>query len=179
MGETVGDLQYTDREALHLGADYYPDAGDPRYQTEVLLVDAANLGEDDDAPDKNRAGGAVGGGAHPTDVGRRLPGDRQGHRCAAPRSRPGTSSSCCARPKPRRGVFHRRASSRRAFPRARRSAAGLLETAEVGTMVVTAQHHRQPAAGRRPDWRDALAALWLYRAGARGHPPGRPQRKLL
>ena len=52
MGETVGDLQYTDREALHLGADYYPDAGNPRYQTEVLLVDAANLGEDDDAPDK-------------------------------------------------------------------------------------------------------------------------------
>ena len=52
MGETVGDLPYTDREALHLGADYYPDAGDPRYQTEVLLVDAANLGEDDDAPDK-------------------------------------------------------------------------------------------------------------------------------
>lgn len=52
MGETVGDLQYTDREALHLGAEYYPDTDDPRYKTEVLLVDAAKLGEDDDASDK-------------------------------------------------------------------------------------------------------------------------------
>ena len=52
MGDTVGGLPYTDREALHLGASYYPDADDPRYQTEVLLVDAAGLGEDDDAPDK-------------------------------------------------------------------------------------------------------------------------------
>ena len=25
MGETVGDLVYTDKEALHLGADYYPE----------------------------------------------------------------------------------------------------------------------------------------------------------
>lgn len=51
MGETVGDLAYTDREALHLGAAY-PDAGHTRYRTEVLLVDAAELGDDDDAPDK-------------------------------------------------------------------------------------------------------------------------------
>lgn len=52
MGETVGDLAYTDKEALHLGADYYPEAGNERYKTEVLLVDADGLGEDDDAPDK-------------------------------------------------------------------------------------------------------------------------------
>ena len=52
MGETVGDLVYTDKEALHLGADYYPEAGNERYKTEVLLVDADGLGEDDDAPDK-------------------------------------------------------------------------------------------------------------------------------
>ena len=51
MGETVGDLAYTDREALHLGMEY-PNAGDARYKTEVLLLDAANLGEDEDAPDK-------------------------------------------------------------------------------------------------------------------------------
>lgn len=51
MGETVGDLAYTDREALHLGMEY-PDAGHARYKTEVLLLDAANLGEDEDAPDK-------------------------------------------------------------------------------------------------------------------------------
>lgn len=52
MGETVGDLVYTDKEALHLGADYYPESGNARYKTEVLLVDADGLGEDDDAPDK-------------------------------------------------------------------------------------------------------------------------------
>ena len=43
---------YTDKEALHLGADYYPESGNARYKTEVLLVDADGLGEDDDAPDK-------------------------------------------------------------------------------------------------------------------------------
>ena len=52
MGETVGDLVYTDKEALHLGADYYPESGNARYKTEVLLVDADGLGEDDGAPDK-------------------------------------------------------------------------------------------------------------------------------
>ena len=51
MGETVGDLVYTDREALHLGAAY-PDADDPRYKTEVLLIDASATGEDDDGADK-------------------------------------------------------------------------------------------------------------------------------
>nr|WP_297283784.1 helicase-exonuclease AddAB subunit AddA [uncultured Agathobaculum sp.] len=51
MGETVGGLVYTDREALHLGMDY-PDAGHARYKSEVLLLDAAGLGEDEDAPDK-------------------------------------------------------------------------------------------------------------------------------
>ena len=35
MGETVGDLAYTDKEALHLGADYYPEAGNERYKTEA------------------------------------------------------------------------------------------------------------------------------------------------
>lgn len=50
MGETVGDLVYTDREALHLGAGYYPQAGDKRYKTEVLLADTA--GGDEDTPEK-------------------------------------------------------------------------------------------------------------------------------
>lgn len=53
MGETVGDLVYTDREALHLGAEYYPQAGDKRYRTEVLLADTA--GGDEDTPEKDRA----------------------------------------------------------------------------------------------------------------------------
>ena len=51
MGETVGDMAYTDREALHPGAAY-PAADDPRYRAEVLLVDAADTGGDDDGEDK-------------------------------------------------------------------------------------------------------------------------------
>lgn len=51
MGETVGDMAYTDREALHLGAEY-PEADDPRYKTEVMLIDTKGLGTDEDAPEK-------------------------------------------------------------------------------------------------------------------------------
>jgi len=52
MGETVGGLAYTDKEALHTGAEY-PDANNPRYKTEVLLIDTANMGSDDeDTPSK-------------------------------------------------------------------------------------------------------------------------------
>ncbi|MDY3617830.1 helicase-exonuclease AddAB subunit AddA [Agathobaculum sp.] len=51
MGDTVGDMAYTDREALHLGAAY-PAADDPRYRAEVLLADAADMGGDDDGEDK-------------------------------------------------------------------------------------------------------------------------------
>ena len=40
MCEAVGDLDYTDREALYVGADY-PEPGDPRYKTEVLLLDTS------------------------------------------------------------------------------------------------------------------------------------------
>ncbi len=53
MGETVGGFGVYRSGSVASGrADYYPDADDPRYRTEVLLVDAAGLGEDDDAPDK-------------------------------------------------------------------------------------------------------------------------------
>lgn len=45
MCEEVGDLAYTDREALYVGADY-PNPGDSRYKTEVLLLDTAD-GEED------------------------------------------------------------------------------------------------------------------------------------
>ncbi len=52
MGETVGDMAYTDREALHTGAEY-PDANNPRYKTEVLLINTSHMGDDDeDAPSK-------------------------------------------------------------------------------------------------------------------------------
>ncbi len=50
MGETVGDMAYTDREALHTGAEY-PDANNPRYKTEVLLIDTEKIGDDDDEDD--------------------------------------------------------------------------------------------------------------------------------
>ncbi len=52
MGKTVGGMDYTDRESLHTGAEY-PDANNPRYKTEVLLIDTAKMGgNDDDAPSK-------------------------------------------------------------------------------------------------------------------------------
>ena len=47
MSEAVGDLAYTEREALHVGADY-PDPGDARYRTEVLLLDTAEAGAETD-----------------------------------------------------------------------------------------------------------------------------------
>ena len=51
MGDTVGGLNYTEQEALYLGAAY-PEPDAARYKTEVLLADAAGAGEDDDAEDK-------------------------------------------------------------------------------------------------------------------------------
>lgn len=53
MGDTVGGLRYTDAEALHLGATY-PDEGHPRYNTEVMLIDAEGLSQEEDSPDKTR-----------------------------------------------------------------------------------------------------------------------------
>ena len=49
---TAKGAEYDKIRGLDLGADYYPEAGNERYKTEVLLVDADGLGEDDDAPDK-------------------------------------------------------------------------------------------------------------------------------
>ncbi len=49
MCQAVGDLDYTDKEALYVGADY-PDADDPRYRTEVLLLDTAEA--DAESPEK-------------------------------------------------------------------------------------------------------------------------------
>lgn len=49
MREWTGDLDYTEREALYVGADY-PEPDHPRYQTEVLLLDTAET--PDDGPDK-------------------------------------------------------------------------------------------------------------------------------
>ena len=47
MGKMVGDIIYTEREALHPGADF-PESGHPRYKTEVLLLDTAMLEAEDD-----------------------------------------------------------------------------------------------------------------------------------
>ncbi len=44
MRESVGDLEYTEREMLYQGAEY-PEPDDPRYNTEVLLLDTAGLDE--------------------------------------------------------------------------------------------------------------------------------------
>ncbi len=55
MGENVGDMEYTDKEALHPGAEY-PDGNSSDYKTEFLLIDASGLNSDDeDSPDKTEA----------------------------------------------------------------------------------------------------------------------------
>ena len=49
MRKELGDLDYTDKEALYTGADY-PDKENQQYKTEVILLDTQNI--DDDAPEK-------------------------------------------------------------------------------------------------------------------------------
>lgn len=49
MRKALGDLDYTEKEALYTGADY-PNKQDERYKTEVILLDTQN--KDDDAPEK-------------------------------------------------------------------------------------------------------------------------------
>ncbi len=49
MRKALGDLDYTEKEALYTGADY-PNPEDERYKTEVILLDTQNT--DDDAPEK-------------------------------------------------------------------------------------------------------------------------------
>ncbi len=55
MGENVGDMEYTDKESLHPGAEY-PDGNSSDYKTEFLLLDTSGLSSDDeDSPDKTEA----------------------------------------------------------------------------------------------------------------------------
>nr|WP_297173802.1 helicase-exonuclease AddAB subunit AddA [uncultured Agathobaculum sp.] len=133
MGERVGGMRYTDREALHLGADYYPDADEARYKTEVLLVDAAKLGEDDDAPDKmelearlatQRIREMLDGGFPVTDK------DTGALRPVTP----GDIVILLRSPKTKARVFIA-ALEQAGISASAEERGGLLETAEVGTMV--------------------------------------------
>ena len=133
MGETVGDLQYTDREALHLGADYYPDAGNPRYQTEVLLVDAANLGEDDDAPDKTALEARLAAGRIRQLLDEGFPVTDKGTGALRPVT-PGDIVILLRSPKTKARTFIA-ALEQVGISASAEERGGLLETAEVGTMV--------------------------------------------
>lgn len=55
MRESVGDLEYTEREMLYLGAEY-PEPDDPRYNTEVLILDTAKQDEDSEQPEEEMLG---------------------------------------------------------------------------------------------------------------------------
>lgn len=50
MSRQLGDLDYTEKEALYEGANY-PDCDNKMYNTEVMLLDTSNI--DDDAPEKS------------------------------------------------------------------------------------------------------------------------------
>ncbi|MCB6366449.1 helicase-exonuclease AddAB subunit AddA [Intestinibacillus massiliensis] len=54
MSREVGDLDYDAREMLYRGADF-PDADDPRYDTELCVIDAAKDPETGETPDKAQA----------------------------------------------------------------------------------------------------------------------------
>ena len=58
MCEAVGDLDYTDREALYVGAAY-PEPDDPRYRTEVLLLDTEEAEEDKTVLEAELAAGRI------------------------------------------------------------------------------------------------------------------------
>ncbi len=55
MGLNVGDMEYTDQEALHPGAEY-PRGNGSDYKTEFLLLDTSGLDRNDqDSPEKTQA----------------------------------------------------------------------------------------------------------------------------
>lgn len=58
MCEAVGDLDYTDREALYVGAAY-PEPDDLRYRTEVLLLDTEEAEEDKTVLEAELAAGRI------------------------------------------------------------------------------------------------------------------------
>lgn len=56
MSEKLGDIDYTDREALHLGASY-PNEDDKNYNTEVCIIDNGRDDSDDDGEEEIRESG--------------------------------------------------------------------------------------------------------------------------
>lgn len=130
MRESVGDLDYTEREMLYLGAQY-PEPGDKRYDTELLLLDTA--GQDEDAPDKIAAEAAMAAARIDRLLREGLPVYDRARDMTRP-VEPGDVVILMRSPKGKAAAY-REALARYGLTARTEETEGLLQTAEVGVMV--------------------------------------------
>ncbi len=130
MRESVGDLAYTEREMLYLGAEY-PEPEDPRYQTEVLLLDAA--GQEEDPSGKTGAEAAMVAARIDRLLREGLPVSDRARGVIRP-AEPGDVVILMRSPK-RKAAVYRAALAAYGLTVRTEESEGLLHTAEVGTMV--------------------------------------------
>lgn len=130
MRERVGDLAYTAREMLYLGAQY-PEDDDPRYQTEVLLLDTA--GQDEDAPGKTEAEAMMAAARIDRLLREKLPVSDRVRGGVRP-VEPGDIVILMRAPK-KKAAAYRAALAAYGLDARTEESEGLLQTAEVGVMV--------------------------------------------
>ncbi len=142
MRESVGDLEYTEREMLYLGAEY-PEPDDPRYNTEILLLDTS-LGyveseesdaadDTEEAPKKDEAEAAMVAARIDRLLREGLPIFDRGRGITRP-AEPGDVVILMRSPK-RKAAIYRDALAAYGLAARTEETEGLLQTAEVGTMV--------------------------------------------
>ena len=137
MRESVGDLEYTEREMLYLGAEY-PEPDNPRYNTEVLILDTAKQDEDSEQLEEETLGKTE---AEAAMVAARidqllregLPVTDRGRGITRP-VEPGDIVILMRSPKGKAAVYREALAAYGLTTRTEESE-GLLQTAEVGTMV--------------------------------------------
>lgn len=139
MRESVGDLAYTDREKLYPGADY-PEPEDSRYRTEILLLDTAGMassrqaGDDGDPlPGKTEAEAALVAARIDRLLREGLPVTDRGRGVTRP-AEPGDIVILMRSPKGKAAAYREALAAYGLTARTEESE-GLLQTAEVGTMV--------------------------------------------
>lgn len=137
MREAVGDLEYTAREMLYLGAEDYPDTENPCYQTEVLLLDTAKNGEDagddEDTPEKAEAEARMVAARIDRLLREGFPVFDRGSKVSRP-AEPGDIVILMRSPKSKAAIY-REALAGFGLTTRTEETEGLLQTAEVGVMV--------------------------------------------
>lgn len=130
MRERVGDLEYTEQEMLYLGAEY-PAPDDPRYKTEVLLLDTA--WQDEDAPGNAEAEAAMAAARIGRLLKEKLPVTDRARGVVRP-VQPSDIVILMRSPK-KRAAAYRAALAAYGLAVQTEESEGLLQTAEVGVMV--------------------------------------------